>query len=95
MYGVCCVIEDVVVSLAIYLLFALSPSYLLFALSPSYLLFALSLSYLLFALSPSYLLFALSSNTLQYDLAVVTDEGVEIEGQLQLDTNWEVAHYVR
>ena len=31
----------------------------------------------------------------QYELAVVTDDGVEIEGPLSLETNWEVAHYVR
>ena len=26
---------------------------------------------------------------------MVTDKGIEIEGPLQLDTNWDVAHYVR
>lgn len=30
-----------------------------------------------------------------YDVAVVTEDGVEIEGPLKLDTNWDVAHYVR
>ena len=32
---------------------------------------------------------------LQYEIAVVTDKGVEIEGPLQLESNWDVAHYVR
>ena len=32
---------------------------------------------------------------MQYEIAVVTSDGVEIEGPLQLDSNWEVAHYVR
>ena len=31
----------------------------------------------------------------KYEFATVTAEGVKIEGPLALDSNWEVAHYVR
>ncbi|CAN7942050.1 unnamed protein product, partial [Ixodes pacificus] len=31
----------------------------------------------------------------QYQLAVVTAEGVKIEGPFQLDSNWELAHLVK
>ena len=31
----------------------------------------------------------------KYEFATVTAEGVKIEGPIALDSNWEVAHYVR
>lgn len=31
----------------------------------------------------------------KYEFAVVTEDGVKIEGPFTLDTNWEVAHYVK
>lgn len=42
-----------------------------------------------------HLLTTMCSIFIQYEIAVVTSEGVEIEGPLNLDTNWDVAHYVR
>ena len=32
---------------------------------------------------------------LQYEIAVITIEGAEIMGTFELDTNWDIAHYVR
>lgn len=31
----------------------------------------------------------------QYELTTVTDKGVEVEGPLTLETNWEIAHLIR
>ena len=32
---------------------------------------------------------------MQYEIAVITSDGVEMQGPLSLETDWEVAHYVR
>lgn len=31
----------------------------------------------------------------QYELVVITGEGVEIVGPITQDTNWNIAHYVK
>lgn len=31
----------------------------------------------------------------QYEIAIVTEEGVEIIGPLSSETNWDIAHMVR
>jgi len=34
-------------------------------------------------------------SSLQYEVAIVTEKGVEVEGPLTLEANWDIAHLVR
>ena len=37
----------------------------------------------------------LTHSLLQYEVAVITSEGADIQGPFELDTKWDIAHYVR
>lgn len=44
---------------------------------------------------PQRLLFIESSAFFQFQIATVTEKGVEIEGPLSAETNWDIAHMIR
>ena len=34
-------------------------------------------------------------NFIQFEIAVITEDGVTVESNMTADTNWDIAHYVK